>query len=250
MRPLIRSNVWRQNSIPDFIRNDITFRRRASYYNNNAIFKKTSTNSSGTIAFPKAEAEALDLKLTDLVNIAVFRLNFNERYDLRAVNLNKNRDGFFSFTFPKDKADENNLPREDLAPAVFVASKVGGPGSDIIESVRNLLRRRDRYTSGNVMLWKQRVRIDKNGDEYVTIEPNERDYFGISPGDQINITTLPLESGERFRVVDLIGNFGLRTTVRRNAVGDANSVKIYIDELVRNIGYSEGTLIQCIAVPQ
>jgi len=230
------------------IERDATFGFTPRFFRKRAVFKKTSTNTAGTTAFPKAESDALDLKHNDPVNIVVIKLDTNTIATVSNLQVKQDSDGFFRFTLPDSVGEElGGYTLDMIAPVQFVVSKVGIEEPNPINQISPLGSRR-RYTSARLMVYKSRVSKDDEGI-YVTIEPNERDFFGVSEGDIVSVTTLPLEtSGFNITIPSIFKNSNVSGTVRNTQSSGGRSLKVYISDLGGVFGLSEGDLVQVFGI--
>lgn len=238
----------RQDGI-DMPKRDITFGLTSNVYKNRAIFKKMQSNAAGTFNFPKVEAEALNLNDGDVVDFAAVKLDTKDAFTFQGIEVRKDSRGFFGFTFPESLAEQRAIPRDNLAPIQFVASKRFGTNFNPAQQIRGR-RRVPGLASEDIALWKQRVKTSDGGKPYVTIEPNEREFFGLENGDKIKLIAIPISNlsiTDRLpltRFTDVV----LNSTVV--SIGDGGSYRIYIDRLISALQISEGTIVQCIGVPQ
>jgi len=245
----IKQQIERFDGFSNNITRDNSFGLRSRFFSNRAIFKKTSSNKGGTFGFPINEARALGLNAGDPVNILGVRLNFREFIKINNIELKKDSRGFFTFSIPQRIFDRNDIPPEDLAPVQFVAARIAPEEPNPNENL-GAIGKRGKATAGDFMVWKQNVKSDDNGNKYVTVEANERDYFNIEPGDQISLSTIPVLSEDIFSTIKGYFNNATRVTVTRSpGADDANSVRVYFNNLANQFGYNEGTIVQCIAQP-
>lgn len=226
------------------VERDATFGFTSRFFKTRAVFKKISSNESGVFAFPKAESDALDLKHKDPINLAVIKLDTNTIASVYNIQVIKNSDGYFQFALPKSVGEElGGYTMDMISPLQFVVSKVGLDEPNPANQIAPLGSRR-RYTSSRFLLYKSRVSRDSGG-YYVTIERNEREFFGVSEGNTITIGTLPLKTAGRRSVISKYLNNGVRETVQRTqGTEESSSLKIYLNNLPGSFGYSEGDLVQ------
>lgn len=232
------------------IERDATFGLTARFFNKRAVFKKTSSNKSGSFGFPKAESDALDLNHKQAVNIAMVKLDTNEVATVRNIQVTKNSRGFFNFTVPDGVGDQlGGEDLENLAPLQFVVSPVGldypNPANDI-SPLENRIR--GQFTASRFLVYKSYVAEDGKGS-YVTIEPNERDYHEVEPGDTVSTTTIPIQNVSAREALSRFFNGNISATVEENPnVSDASSLRIYLNNLPSTFNYEPGTLVQVIGL--
>jgi hypothetical protein len=231
------------------IERDATFGLTARFFKKRAVFKKTSSNKAGTFAFPKAESDALDLSHKQPVNMAVIKLDTNEVATVRNLLVSQDADGFFNFNLDDSIGDQlGGEDLENLAPIPFVVSPVGldypNPANDI-SPLENRIR--GRYTASRFLVYKSYVAEDDRGS-YVTIEPNERDYHGVEPGDTLSVTTIPIGNVSARDALTRFFNKNISADVVDASPSRGVSRRVYLDNLLDRLDYKPGTLVQVIAI--
>jgi len=234
------------------INRDATFGLTARFFRKRAVFKKTSSNKTGQVAIPKAESDALGLRHNDPVNLAIIKLDNNFTSTVRNVQVKQDPEGFFSLKLPeKVENDLGGFDMDELAPLQFVMSKVGTNQPNPANQISPLdNRRRGQYTASKFLVYKSYVSEDNVGP-FVTIEKNERDYYGIEPGDTLSVTTIPISGGSASDAITRFFNSEIRATVEDAAPNNpgATSVKVRVGGLLDSLNYDAGTLVQVIAIP-
>jgi len=231
------------------IERDATFGFSAKFFKKRAVFKKTSSNKSGTFAFPKAESDSLDLSHKQPVNMAIIKLDTNEIATVRNKLVSKDADGFFGFSLDDSVGDQlGGEDLENLAPLQFIVSPVGldypNPANEI-SPLENRIR--GRYTASRFLVYKSYVAEDERGS-YVTIEPNERDYHDISAGDTLSVTTIPVGNVSSRDAVSRFFNNDINADVVDASPRQGVSYRVYLEKLLSRFDYSPGTLVQVIAI--
>lgn len=223
---------------------DSTFGFTSRFFNKRAIFKKMSSNKSGSFGFPKAESDALDLKHKSPVNIVAIKLDRNSIATVSNVQVSKNKDGFFVFNLPDSVGEQlGGYTMDMIAPLQFIVSKVGIDEPNPINQI-SPLGMRNSYTSSRFLVYKSGVSKDEGG-HYVTIERNERDFFGVSEGDTLSIGTMPLKTSGMTTPISKFFNNSTNATVHSATDNeDTTSLKIYLNNLPGMFGYDQGDLVQ------
>jgi len=246
--------MLRDNTVTIFgnsIERDATFGITPRFFKKRAVFKKTSSNKSGAFGFPKAESDALDLSHNQPVNMAIVKLDTNFIAKVRNLQVKQDSRGFFNFTLPDSVTQQlGGEDMENLAPLQFVVAPVGtsfpNPANDI-SPLEN--RRRGSYTASRFAVYKSYVAEDARGS-YVTIEPNERDYFGLEDGSKISTTTIPIQNvSARDALSRFFNNNITATAVSVAGSKDTTSLRVYLDNLPSVFNYEPGTLVQVIGLP-
>lgn len=241
-------DLWQD--VPD-IERDVTFGIRPAFYRSRAIFKKTSSNESGSFAFPINEARALGLRGKPLMNFVAIQLENNKYASFQKELKLGSSSGNKQYLFSVNESDIQGLQRntENLAPVQFIAAEVGLDNPDPRKQVTRL-RGRMNFTSANLMMWKAVVRNNDKDGVSVSIKPNERDFFGIEEGDRLSLTTIPLTTDRTFGSTIRTFFNNRRSTVRAyEKASDVTSLRVSLDSLLEFFEYSDGTIVQCIALP-
>ena len=242
-------NIDFWQDVPD-IERDVTFGIRPAFYRSRAIFKKTSSNENGSFAFPINEARALGLRGEPFMNFVAIQLENNNYTSFqKELSLQTSSSGR-QYLFNVNESDIQGLHRntENVAPIQFIAAEVGLDNPDPREQVTRL-RGRMNFTSASLMMWKARVRNYENSVS-VSIKPNERDFFDIEEGDMLSLTTIPLTTDKTFGSTLRTFFNNRRSTVRAyEAVGQGSSLRVSLENLLEFFEYSDGTIVQCIALP-
>jgi len=203
-----------------------------------------SSNKSGAFGFPKAESDALDLKHKSPVNIVAIKLDTNTIATVPNIQVRKDNRGFFNFTLPDSVGEQlGGYTMDMIDPLQFVVSKVGVDEPNPINQISPLGMRRS-YTSSRFLVYKSRVSEDEGG-HYVTIERNERDFFGVSEGDTLSVGTMPLETSGWTTPISKFFNNSTNATVQSATEQEGTkSLKVYLNNLPGMFGYNRGDLVQ------
>jgi len=223
---------------------DATFGLTPRFFRKRGIFKKVRPTRFDRFNIPVVEASTLDLRIEQAINVLGIRLDTNELIKIPNIQVTGEDRRRVGFNVPRAIRDKYNIDATDSIPTQFVVAPVGINDPNPINQVSQLRDRRN-YTAADFMVWKQMVKRDQENNTYVTIEPNEREYFNVEEGDKLSITLIGLESEGLGSNIKRFFNESARTTVRYSQ-SDSTSARVYVGSLIDRFQYNEGDIVQCI----